>query len=198
MDPESHVQSSVLLLVAAAAAVALFRHFGLGSILGLLVAGILIGPHTPGPSVTGHVDDLRHFTELGVVLLLFVIGLELHPRRLWELRRTLFGLGSLQILGSGLVLALYFWLFVGRLPIDPRMHFLGSAVTALCPPMDNLAAMAILDYVKKGDVSSASGEEASIRRPDRARRPRLGPPAIEGKGLRDRSAQKSRAVSFLR
>jgi glutathione-regulated potassium-efflux system ancillary protein KefC len=81
----------VLLLVVAAVAVALFRHFGLGSILGLLVAGILIGPHTPGPSVTSHVEDLRHFTELGVVLLLFVIGLEMHPRRLWEMRRMLFG-----------------------------------------------------------------------------------------------------------
>jgi glutathione-regulated potassium-efflux system protein KefB len=106
MDPKSFVHAAVLLLVVAATAVALFRHFGLGSILGLLVAGILIGPHTPGPTFTAHVDDLRHFTELGVVLLLFVIGLEIHPRRLWELRRTLFGLGSLQVLLTGLVLAL--------------------------------------------------------------------------------------------
>ncbi len=112
MDPEAFVQSSVLLLLAAAAAVTLFKHFGLGSILGLLVAGVLIGPYTPGPSVTGNVDDLRHFTELGVVLLLFVIGLELHPTRLWEMRRTLFGLGSSQILLSGLALALYFRVFV--------------------------------------------------------------------------------------
>jgi len=117
MDPESFVESAVLLLVAATAAVALFRHFGLGSILGLLVAGVLIGPHTPGPSVTGHVDDLRHFTELGVVLLLFVIGLELHPKRLWAMRRTLFGLGSLQILLSGIALALYFRIFVGGWPV---------------------------------------------------------------------------------
>ncbi len=111
MDPKSFVDSAVLLLVVAAAAVALSRHFGLGSILGLLVTGMLIGPHTPGPSVTGHVEDLRHFTELGVVLLLFVIGLEMHPRRLWELRRTLFGLGSLQILLSGLAIASWFRLF---------------------------------------------------------------------------------------
>ncbi|MGB5832208.1 MAG: cation:proton antiporter, partial [Thiohalocapsa sp.] len=117
MDPKSFVYSAVLLLVVAAVAVALFRHFGLGSILGLLVAGILIGPHTPGPSVTGHVEDLRHFTELGVVLLLFVIGLEMHPRRLWEMRRTLFGLGSAQILLSGLALALYFRVFVDTWPV---------------------------------------------------------------------------------
>lgn len=111
MDPESFVSSAVLLLVVAATAVALFRHFGLGSILGLLVAGILLGPHTPGPSVTSDVEDLRHFAELGVVLLLFVIGLEMHPGRLWELRRTLFGLGSLQVLVTGACLALYFRLF---------------------------------------------------------------------------------------
>ncbi len=108
MDPKSFVYSALLLLVVAATAVALFRHFGLGSILGLLVAGVLIGPHTPGPSVTSQVEGLRHFTELGVVLLLFVIGLEMHPRRLWEMRRTLFGLGSTQILVSAAVLALYF------------------------------------------------------------------------------------------
>ena len=108
MDPKSFVYSAVVLLVVAAAAVALFRRFGLGSILGLLVAGVLIGPHFPGPSVTSHVEDLRHFTELGVVLLLFVIGLEMHPRRLWEMRRTLFGLGSAQILVTAAVLTLYF------------------------------------------------------------------------------------------
>ncbi|MCG6941625.1 MAG: cation:proton antiporter [Thiohalocapsa sp.] len=112
MDPKSFVYSAVLLLVVAAGAVALFRHFGLGSILGLLVAGVLIGPHTPGPSVTSHVEDLRHFTELGVVLLLFVIGLEMHPRRLWDMRRTLFGLGTVQILVSALALMLYFRLYV--------------------------------------------------------------------------------------
>ena len=117
MDPKSFVYSAVLLLVVAAAAVALFRHFGLGSILGLLVAGVLIGPHTPGPSVTSHVEDLRHFTELGVVLLLFVIGLEMHPRRLWDMRRTLFGLGSAQILLSAAVLTLYFRVFVDSWPV---------------------------------------------------------------------------------
>jgi glutathione-regulated potassium-efflux system protein KefB len=108
LDPKSLVHSAVLLLVVSAAAVALSRRFGLGSILGLLVAGVLIGPHFPGPSVTSEVDDLRHFTELGVVLLLFVIGLEMHPRRLWDMRRTLFGLGSAQILTTATVLTLLF------------------------------------------------------------------------------------------
>lgn len=117
MDTQSLVYSAVPLVTAAAIGVALFRHFGLGSILGLLVAGILIGPHTPGPSVTSHVEDLRRFTELGVVLLLFVIGLEMQPRRLWDMRRTLFGLGSLQILLCGAALALYFRIFVDTWPV---------------------------------------------------------------------------------
>ena len=112
MDPKSFVYSAVLLLIVASIAVAVFRHFGLGSILGLLVTGIIVGPHTPGPFVTTQVDDVRHFTELGVVLLLFLIGLEMKPRRLWELRRTLFGLGSLQIVVSTLVIALYLKLFL--------------------------------------------------------------------------------------
>ncbi len=109
MDPKSFVYSAVLLLIVASIGVAVFRHFGLGSILGLLVTGIIVGPHTPGPSVTTEVDNVRHFTELGVVLLLFLIGLEMKPRRLWDLRRTLFGLGSLQMIVSTLAIAVYFF-----------------------------------------------------------------------------------------
>ena len=105
MDPKSFVDSAVLLLVVAAIAVAVFRHFGLGSVLGLLVTGVIVGPHTMGPFVTANVEDVRQFTELGVVLLLFLIGLEMKPRHLWELRRTLFGLGSLQIAVSALLIA---------------------------------------------------------------------------------------------
>jgi len=107
LEPKSFVESAVILLMATAFAVAIFRRFGLGSVLGLLVAGILVGPYTPGFTVTSHVDDVRHFTELGVVLLLFIIGLEMHPRRLWSLRRSMFGLGSLQILVSGGFIALF-------------------------------------------------------------------------------------------
>ncbi|MCB1933155.1 MAG: cation:proton antiporter [Candidatus Accumulibacter sp.] len=111
MDPKSFVDSAVLLLVVAAIAVAVFRHFGLGSVLGLLVTGVIVGPHTMGPFVTANVEDVRQFTELGVVLLLFLIGLEMKPRHLWELRRTLFGLGSLQIAVSALLIASYFRFF---------------------------------------------------------------------------------------
>src|SRR5574343_391036 len=108
MDPKSFVYSAVLLLVVASTAVAISRHFGLGSILGLLITGVIVGPYTPGPLLTTEVDGVREFTELGVVLLLFLIGLEIKPRRLWEMRRMLFGLGNLQILGTTLLLGVFF------------------------------------------------------------------------------------------
>ncbi|MGD9170576.1 MAG: cation:proton antiporter [Candidatus Thiodiazotropha sp.] len=109
MHLETFLFSALLLLIATSVAVALFKHLGLGSILGLLVAGIVVGPYSPGPIVTEHVEDVRQFTELGVVLLLFIIGLEMRPRRLWAMRREVFGLGLLQIILTGLVLAIYFF-----------------------------------------------------------------------------------------
>jgi glutathione-regulated potassium-efflux system protein KefB len=98
MELEVFISSAVILLIAASVMVILFKHLGLGSIAGLLVAGIIVGPYTPGPYITTHVEGLRSFAEPGVVLLLFVIGLEIKPSRLWALRREVFGLGSLQII----------------------------------------------------------------------------------------------------
>lgn len=98
MELESFISSAVILLVVASVMVILFKHLGLGSIAGLLVAGIIVGPHTPGPYITTHVEGIRSFAELGVVLLLFVIGLVIRPSRLWAMRREVFGLGTLQII----------------------------------------------------------------------------------------------------
>lgn len=113
MELDSFIFSAVLLLAVAALTVALFKRLGLGSVLGLLVAGIAVGPHVPGPYVTTHVEDVRHFTELGVVLLLFLIGLEINPRTLWSMRRQVFGLGSLQILLSGVAIGAYSHFYLG-------------------------------------------------------------------------------------
>lgn len=107
MHLESFLASALLLLVVTAIAVTLFKQFGLGSVLGLLVAGIIVGPYSPGPYVTTHVEDIRHFTELGVVLLLFLIGLEMKPSRLWAMRRDVIGLGSLQIILTGIAIGIY-------------------------------------------------------------------------------------------
>ncbi|MBW9257561.1 MAG: cation:proton antiporter [Candidatus Thiodiazotropha sp. (ex. Lucinisca nassula)] len=111
MHLDTFLVSALMLLIATSVAVALFKHLGLGSVLGLLVAGIVVGPYSPGPYVTEHVEDVRHFTELGVVLLLFLIGLEMRPKRLWAMRREVFGLGSMQILVTGLIIAFYVHLY---------------------------------------------------------------------------------------
>lgn len=151
MDPHSFIYSAVLLLVVASVAVTLFRHFGLGTILGLLVTGIIVGPHTPGPFVTTEVDSVRQFTEIGVVMLLFLIGLEMKPGRLWSLRRMLFGLGSLQIVLSTLGIAAYFRLFHESW----TTAFLLGASFAL-----SSTAIVIQMLRDKGEVASAHGQTA--------------------------------------
>jgi|APTNR8051073442_1049403.scaffolds.fasta_scaffold01735_6 monovalent cation:proton antiporter-2 (CPA2) family protein len=85
-----------ILLAAAVVAVPLARRAGLGPVLGYLAAGAVIGPQVL--ALITDVDAIFHFAELGVVLLLFIIGLELQPSRLWTMRRAVFGLGTLQIL----------------------------------------------------------------------------------------------------
>ncbi|MCW8906727.1 MAG: cation:proton antiporter [Sedimenticola sp.] len=111
MELDSFVISAAVLLAVAAVSVTLFKQLGLGAVLGLLVAGIAVGPYSPGPAITSNVEDVRHFTELGVVLLLFLIGLEMRPTKLWSMRREVFGLGSLQILLSGGAIGAYSFLY---------------------------------------------------------------------------------------
>ena len=89
--------NSLIYLSAAVIAVPLSRALGLGSIIGYLAAGMAIGPW--GIGLVSNVQDILHFAEFGVVLMLFLVGLELEPRRLWSLRRPIFGWGSAQMLG---------------------------------------------------------------------------------------------------
>ncbi|MDI3290263.1 monovalent cation:proton antiporter-2 (CPA2) family protein [Polyangium sp. 15x6] len=86
---------SAIFLVAAVVAVSVFRRIGLGTVLGYLAAGALIGPS--GLRLIQDVDQILHTAELGVVFLLFLIGLELQPSRLWSMRGTVFGLGGAQV-----------------------------------------------------------------------------------------------------
>ncbi len=92
----------VTLLGAAVVAVPLFKRLGLGAVLGYLAAGLAIGPF--GLGLISDPQTILHTAELGVVMYLFVIGLEMRPAHLWSLRRAIFGLGSLQILVCGLLL----------------------------------------------------------------------------------------------
>jgi glutathione-regulated potassium-efflux system ancillary protein KefC len=104
MEPHipAWLTSSLIYLGAAVIAVPLSRAVGLGSILGYLAAGIAIGPY--GFGLVSNVEDILHFAEFGVVLMLFLVGLELEPRRLWSLRRPIFGWGSAQVLGCAALL----------------------------------------------------------------------------------------------
>src|SRR5947209_18040969 len=92
---------------AAVIAVMAAHRLGLGSVAGYLLAGIAIGPW--GFKLVDQIEDVRAFAELGVVFLLFVIGLELEPRRLWSMRAKLVGLGASQVLGSVAVVVLLAW-----------------------------------------------------------------------------------------
>ena len=105
MHLDEFLLAAVILLAAAAVFVFLFKRLGLGSVLGFLAAGVIAGPS--GFAITTQVDQLRHFTELGVVLLMFVIGLEMQPKKLWSMRRSVFGMGSAQVLLTGIVIAAY-------------------------------------------------------------------------------------------
>ena len=89
----------IILLSAAVIAVPLFQSLGLGAIPGLLVAGVVLGPS--GLAYIENHDEIGHLAELGVVLLLFVIGIEINPGRLWKMKGLVLGLGSLQVLITG-------------------------------------------------------------------------------------------------
>ena len=90
------LMNSFVYLAAAVVAVPLSKKLGLGAIVGYLAAGMAIGPW--GLGLVRNVQDILHFAEFGVVLMLFLVGLELEPKRLWALRRPIFGWGSVQVL----------------------------------------------------------------------------------------------------
>ncbi|MEG1695535.1 MAG: monovalent cation:proton antiporter-2 (CPA2) family protein [Acinetobacter sp.] len=105
MSSEAHSVSliaPVVLLAAAVIAVPIFKRIGLGSVLGYLIAGLVIGPF--GFAFFHDSASILHIAELGIVMYLFVIGLEMQPSHLWSLRREIFGLGTLQIIACALAL----------------------------------------------------------------------------------------------
>ena len=101
MDSHTLIQA-LIYLGAAALIVPVAVRLGLGSVLGYLIAGCVIGPW--GFRLVTDAESILHFAEIGVVLMLFVIGLELDPQRLWKLRASVFGGGALQMLACGLLL----------------------------------------------------------------------------------------------
>ena len=107
MDHGAHfiqdfLTGGTILLGAAMALVLPFRKLGLGAVLGYLIAGVLVGPDVLG--LVGNADTIMAFSEIGIVLLLFIVGLELSPKRLWLMRRDIFGLGPAQVILCGLAM----------------------------------------------------------------------------------------------
>lgn len=116
-----------ILLAALALAAPLARWLGIAAVLGYLVAGVVLGPYGVGRMFSAQdAEQVLHFAEFGVILLLFLIGLELRPKRLWAMRQAIFGLGTLQVLVTSLALA-----FVGIVFFDTQWQpslFAGAAL----------------------------------------------------------------------
>jgi Kef-type K+ transport system membrane component KefB len=109
MNGEQFLVQATVFLAAAVIGVPLLKRFGLSSVLGYIVAGAAIGPWAL--NLAGDVEGVRAFAEIGIVMLLFLIGLEVLPARLWEQRRQVFGLGAAQVVVAGTILGLAAWAF---------------------------------------------------------------------------------------
>ncbi|HQR89529.1 MAG TPA: cation:proton antiporter, partial [Caulobacter sp.] len=100
---QSFLTQTLFYLGAAVISVPIAKRLGLGSVLGYLIAGVIIGPHAL--SLIGAQADVMQFAEFGVVILLFLIGLEVQPSTLWDMRKAIFGLGGAQVAGTALSVA---------------------------------------------------------------------------------------------
>ncbi|WP_394756757.1 glutathione-regulated potassium-efflux system protein KefC [Rhodoferax sp.] len=141
--------NSFIYLSAAVIAVPLSKALGLGSIIGYLAAGIVIGPW--GLGLVTNVEDILHFAEFGVVLMLFLIGLELEPKRLWSLRRPIFGWGSAQVLGCAVLLTAAAMVF----GVDWRVALVAGSGLAL-----SSTAIALQVMGERNLMSTSSGQAA--------------------------------------
>jgi glutathione-regulated potassium-efflux system protein KefB len=144
------LREAVLLLGAALAFVLIFRRFGLGATLGYLVAGAMIGPH--GFGLIGDAAEKLDFAELGIVLLLFLVGLELNPARLLRLKHDIFGLGFAQVVVCGIALAAMIYVATG---------FSIGAALALGLPLALSSTAQVLPMLRSsGRLNTPYGERA--------------------------------------
>lgn len=143
------LSEGVILLGAAVLFVMLFRRFGLGAVLGYLVAGALVGPQ--GLGLVGGAQSKLAIAEIGIVLLLFLVGLELHPARLWRLKRDIFALGLAQVVICGLALMALIYFTTG---------FTWGAAIALGLPLALSSTAQVLPSLKSsGRINSPFGEK---------------------------------------
>ncbi len=150
MAADPFLLDAAIYLGAAVVAVPLSKRLGLGSVVGYLVAGAVIGPW--GIGLIDDAETVLHFAEFGVVLLLFVIGLELQPTRLWRLRTEIFGLGLLQVVVTGAALAgILAWF--GWLPAKPAIAIGGALALSS-------TAFAVQILRERGDLTKPYGDRA--------------------------------------
>ena len=138
----------VALLAAGVIAVPLFRRIGLGSVLGYLAAGLLLGPS--GIGLINDPTSVLHLAELGVVLFLFIIGLEMEPSKLWALRKQIFGLGVIQVASCGLLLT-GVGIVLGFAPVVAFIFGMGFVLTSTAIVMQILS--------ERGELASESGQK---------------------------------------
>jgi glutathione-regulated potassium-efflux system protein KefB len=140
---------AVVLLAAAVVAVPLFRKLGLGAVLGYLCAGLLVGPF--GLGLFRDPAAILHVAELGVVLFLFLIGLEMRPSRLWAMRHQIFGLGLAQVLACGALLSVVGVAFGWPLPVAVigAMGFVLSSTAVIMKMLD-----------ERGEAATDAGQRA--------------------------------------
>ncbi len=136
-----------LYLTAAVLAVPIAKALGLGAIIGYLAAGIAIGPW--GLALVSNVQDILHFAEFGVVLMLFLVGLELQPSRLWSLRRPIFGMGTAQVLGCAAVL----FALASLVGLPWRVGLVGALGLAL-----SSTAIALQSLAERNLMRTSSGQ----------------------------------------
>ncbi|MCH1916763.1 monovalent cation:proton antiporter-2 (CPA2) family protein [Leptospira noguchii] len=139
----------IVFLSAAVISVPLFKRIGLGSVVGYLVGGTIIGPW--GIGLISNVDSILHLSEFGVVLLLFLIGLELKPQRLWILRRPVFGLGGLQVVLTSLT----FFTLLSFLGLEKRQAIVISISISL-----SSTAFALQVLGEKNELNTTHGRSA--------------------------------------
>jgi len=145
----SLLEQTIVYLLAAIVMVPISRRLGFGSILGYLAAGIIIGPF--GAKLINDPEDILHFAELGVVFLLFIVGLELQPSRLWVLRRMVFGLGSAQVVLSAAIIAAIAW----ALGLDGKPAVIIGLILAL-----SSTAFVLQMLAEKKELTTSHGRAA--------------------------------------
>ncbi|OYD23879.1 monovalent cation:proton antiporter-2 (CPA2) family protein [Oceanimonas baumannii] len=136
-DAGSLLQASVIFLLTAVVMVPLAKHLKLGAVLGYLLGGVIIGPAVTGLISAPH--SVAQLSELGVVMLMFLIGLELSPKRLWVMRRAVFGAGMAQVMFTGIVLASGAWLVFSLSPESALVLGFGLALSSTAMGLQLLA-----------------------------------------------------------